>query len=1052
MSKANILIVEDEVIIANDIASILQKNDYNVMGIAHNKETVFKIIENNIPDLILIDIMLNDKDNIDGINLSQEIYKKFLVPIIYLTAYTDKNTLERAKYTNPYGYILKPFNEKDLCNNIEIALYKHKAFIETNNKQILLQLINYFDEKISILCTESIIKNTIDFIISKFSINNIVIYFTQKDLDGYILYVPDSNDITIISNKFLINKEETIVTEILNDKRIKYFFNLQKEIEERFFEQKFLNFNYKKMIVAPLYITETEIGAIIILLKEGNFSENLVNIIEPLSKRLAMALNNSILYESLKESEAKFRNFTDSLPQVVCEIDLLGNIKYVNNFGFELFGYSKDGIQLNLNAFNMVHPDDMDKLFKNLKLLIDTGKVPPVDYRIRKNDGTYIVVTIYATVIKHNDILTGFRTIIVDLTDIKEKEDKIKKLSMVVEQSPVSVEIVDKNGIIEYVNPKFEEITLYKANEVIGKNPKILKSGFHSKEFYKDLWNTIVKGKEWKGIFQNKKKNGELFWESAIISSIKDENNNITHFVGIKQDITEKIIFEKKLEEEREKLYITLKSIKEGVITLDKDGKIILLNKSAENILEYKFEELYGKDLESILNIYEDQELTHKIVNYIKKLFDTQETYKNNNSYFLVSKTSKIRIIENSLTPIKDKNGNIVGAVFVLRDITEKYKMQEEIVKSKKLESVGLLAGGIAHDFNNILTAILGNITLGKIYTNPGEKIYEILLEAEKACIRSRDLTQQLLTFSKGGLPIKKINFIEDFVKESAEFLLRGLNIKFIFECDENVLPVEFDSGQINQVVNNIIINAIQAMPDGGILKIKIKNEIISNSNIMRDGNYVLLSFSDTGLGIKNEILDKIFDPYFTTKKNGSGLGLAIAYSIIQKHNGYIFVTSKLNHGTVFNIYLPSVTDSIKKKKEIKNNEEILKLKGRILFMDDEDFIRDVGIKLLNYLGLDVEIAKDGEEVLKKYRKSLKDKERFDIVIMDLTVPGGMGGKETLPKLLKIDPNVKAIVSSGYSNDEVMANYKSYGFKAVIVKPYRIEDLSKILGELLLKK
>ncbi len=1048
MSKANILIIEDEFIIANDIAETLKKNDYDVIGIAYSKEKAFNIIEKNPPDLILMDIMLNDKDKIDGIDLSQQIYKKKLIPIIYLTAYTDQKTLERAKLTNPYGYILKPFDERELCNNIEIALYKHKAFLETNKRHLLLQLINSFDEKISFLFKEKIITNTIDFMLKEFNVDNVFIYFLQKDLAGYMIYTSESNDITIVSDKFLIKSSDTIATEIINSKKIRYFLNL-KDIEERFLENKFLKFHYTNMVVSPLFVEDNDIGALIILVKENKSLENLINVIETLSKRLSMALNNSILYESLRESEEKFRNFADSLPQVVCEVDLMGNIKYVNNFGFEIFGYTEEDYIKGLNAFSMVHPDDMEKLLKNLKLLIEKQKIPPVEYRIRKKDGAFISVAIYATVIKHNDIVIGFRTIIVDLTDIKEKEEKIKKLSMAVEQSPVSIEITDKNGIIEYVNPKFEQLTLYKSEEVIGKNPRILKANYHPKEFYKDLWDTILSGKEWKGIINNKKKNGELFWESAIISSIKDENNNITHFVAIKEDITEKILMEKKLEEEREKLSVTLRAIQEGIITVDNEGKIILLNNSTENLLELKFEDLVGKNIDDVLNIYEDEQLTNKIVSPIRKIFETKESYQFLKPYFLVSKSFNIRIIEHSWIPIKDKNNNVSGIVIVLRDITEKQKMEEEIIRNKKLESVGLLAGGIAHDFNNILTAILGNITLGKIYAEPGEKIYEILLEAEKACVRSRDLTQQLLTFSKGGLPIKKVDYIEDMVKESAEFLLRGSNVKLIFECEDSILPVEFDASQINQVVNNIVINAIQAMPEGGILKIKIKNEVVHDSNIIKKGTYVLLSFSDSGIGIPKENLERIFDPYFTTKKSGSGLGLAISYSIIQKHNGYIFVESELNKGSIFKIYLPAITTPVAKKKELKDNNNIVKLKGRILFMDDEDFIRDVGRKLLSYLGLEVELAKDGEEVLKKYKNALKENKPFDAVIMDLTVPGGMGGKEAMPKLLKIDPNVKAIVSSGYSNDEVMANYKLYGFMAVMVKPYKIEDLSKVLGEIL---
>lgn len=1052
MSKAKILIVEDEFIIANDISKTLEKNDYDIVGIAHNKEKALDIIKSNKPDLVLMDIMLNDKDKIDGIALAESISKITSVPIIYLTAYTDEKTLERAKYTNPYGYILKPFEDKELCNNIEIAIYKHKAIVETERNKAILQTINSFDENITSLSTQTIIRNTIDFMLNKLNIDNVLVYLSDKDITGYLIYVPDSNDIDSIKSGFLIKKEDSIVNNLIKEKKIKKFEDFYQIDLTNKFEKSFSNFGYTKMIASPLYDGETEIGALFFLFKNKDFASNILDLIEPLSKRVSMALNNCILYESLKDSEEKFKNFADSLPQVVCEIDLIGNIKYVNDFGFELFGYTKEDYIKGMNAFSLVKEEDTEKLLKNLKLLIDKQKVPGVEYRVKRKDNTFLSVEIYAKLIEHNGIPVGFRTVIIDLTDRKEKEEKIRKLSLAVEQSPVSIIITDKYGNIEYVNSKFSSVTGYSYDEVIGKNPRILKSGFQSKEFYKDLWDRITSGKEWRGILHNKKKNKELFWESAYISPIRDDKNEITHFLAIKEDITEKVISEKRLEEEREKLSVTLKSIKDGVLTVDLEGRIVLLNSSCEDLIEYKKDEVMNKDVNSIIRLYEDEQLTKEIINPIKRVIETGESYESIKPYFFLSKSSRIKIIEFSVNPIKEKKGDIIGVVFVLRDITEKHKMQEEIIKNKKLESVGLLAGGIAHDFNNILTAILGNITLGKIYANPQEKIYEILLEAEKACIRSRDLTQQLLTFSKGGAPIKKVDFIDEVIKESAEFLVRGSNVKFIFESEEGLLPVEFDPGQINQVVNNIIINALQSMPNGGVLKIEIKNEVINKSNnIIKEGKYVVISFSDTGVGIPKENLEKIFDPYFTTKKSGSGLGLAISYSIIQKHNGYIFVESEINKGTTFKIYLPVTEKSIEKKK-LKESNIIKKLKGRILFMDDEDFIIDVGVKLLSYLGLDVEVAKDGEDVIKKYKKSLKENKPFDVVIMDLTVPGGMGGKETMPKLIKIDPNVKAIVSSGYSNDEVMANYKFYGFKAVMVKPYKIEDLSRVLEDLLSKK
>jgi signal transduction histidine kinase/CheY-like chemotaxis protein len=424
----------------------------------------------------------------------------------------------------------------------------------------------------------------------------------------------------------------------------------------------------------------------------------------------------------------------------------------------------------------------------------------------------------------------------------------------------------------------------------------------------------------------------------------------------------------------------------------------------------------------------------------------------------LIHRDGRLVVFETSGGPIVDSNGALQGYSGIARDVTERKKIEEELLRAQKLESLGVLAGGIAHDFNNLLTAILGNISLVKLYGNPEGKEYKRLTEAEKASLRARDLTQQLLTFSKGGAPVKKVTFIKELIRESASFAQRGSNVKCEFSIAENLWPLEVDEGQISQVINNLVINAQQAMPQGGVIKIIAENVSRGEQTIhlgstvngiqLKEGKYVRIMVEDHGIGIPEEHLSKIFDPYFTTKQKGSGLGLAVTYSIIKNHDGYIGVESKLGVGTKLHIYIP-VNDS--KISELINlvKESPVEGKGRILVMDDEEIVRGVLFEMLSQIGYEVGFARDGSEAIDLYIKAKDGDKPFDVIIMDLTIAGGMGGKEAIKKLLEIDPDVRAIVSSGYSNDPVMSDYMKYGFIGVVNKPYKTEELSTTVHQVL---
>jgi len=508
---------------------------------------------------------------------------------------------------------------------------------------------------------------------------------------------------------------------------------------------------------------------------------------------------------------------------------------------------------------------------------------------------------------------------------------------------------------------------------------------------------------------------------------------------------------EKELKETKNWLATVLKSIGDAVIATDKNGLVTFMNPVAENLTGWGEGDALGKNLTEIFNIISEK--TRKPVkNPVDRVLREGTVVGLANHTVLIARDGTEIPIDDCAAPVRDDRGKVTGVVLVFRDITIRKRMEEELLKSQKLESVGILAGGIAHDFNNILMAILGNISMAKMFAKPGDKIFERLSEAEKASLRARDLTQQLLTFSRGGEPVRKHISISELIQDSATFALTGSDVRCEFSLPGDLWPVEVDDGQISQVINNLVINADQAMPEGGIIKVRAENIIVDKDHSLplKEGRYVKISIEDQGIGIPKEHLSKIFDPYFTTKQKGSGLGLATTYSILKKHGGYITVESELRVGSIFHIYLPASRERAAPKKEVEE-EIFIPGRGRVLVMDDEDMVREVAGEMLTQLGYEVELAKDGAEAIKLYKQAIEAKEPYDAVILDLTVPGGMGGKEAIKRLLEIDPKVKAIVSSGYSNDPIMAEFKRYGFMGVVAKPYRIKDLSEVLAGIKMK-
>ncbi len=623
-------------------------------------------------------------------------------------------------------------------------------------------------------------------------------------------------------------------------------------------------------------------------------------------------------------------------------------------------------------------------------------------------------------------------------------------LRMLLEHSPDPIYFKDTDSrFIKCGRAISQHLSIAVASEAVGKTDFDFYTEEHARPAFECEQQIIRTGQPVIGLVEKETwRDGRETWVLTSKMPLRDKAGAIIGTFGITKDITKLKDAERELEKDKEMLAVTLRSIGDGVITTDVRGRIVMFNQVAERLTGWTATLAVGRPLEEVF-CTQGSEGADTNAELLGRVL-SGDVVPPTRDAVLVAQGEGERNISQTFAPIIDLDERIIGVVLVFRDITERLQAEAELQKAGKLESIGLLAGGIAHDFNNVLTVILGNISLARLADGMGRPVGDSLVEAENASLRARELTQRLLTFARGGAPIKKPVQLAPLARECAARALEDGSGSPEFFFGDDLWAVEADEAQLMQVLQNLIRHTRASTSTDPRLDIHVFNQRIEQDPLLflKPGRYVRVSIRDYGAGIQQENLPRIFEPYFGPKKQGHGLELATAYSIVRKHEGQIRVESIAGQGTVFHVYLPAADAPVARPAPRPRALRPATGPRRVLVMDDELPIRKLAVQLLQRLGCTVETAADGAEAIQLYESARGRGEPFGAVIVDLTVPNGMGGKDMIRELRARDPDVLAIVSSGYSNDPVMANFRDFGFAGVMPKPYSSEDLATALEEL----
>ena len=785
----------------------------------------------------------------------------------------------------------------------------------------------------------------------------------------------------------------------------------------------------------------------------------------PTDDRRAAELQGKLTHAEGRATQAEQRlaYLMTSSPLGFFDADLTtGNAYY--SFGFkDMLGYRPEELPDTYETFlDLLHPEDRHSDWQAEREPVGGGLSRFVrQFRLRHKDGGYRWVESSGLEF-HDDGGRGLRLMgfHLDITARKGLEERLhlseERFNLLITSSPFGFFDTDMTTGRAFLSPLWKGMLGYRPEELadvhqtcidlLHPEDRAAAAAVHKQREYGETRRSYTHTS------RRRHKDGTYRWIQSSGIDFFAPDGRLLRTLGFTLDVHALKLAEEALAHEGDRLAVTLDSISDGVITTDAHGHVAYLNAAAEamcglgsaDAADLPVEEFYRRA---------GAQARRQADNPVRAVLASGMRAAPHDPAHLQAPGRPPRVIADNAAPITDAAGQMTGAVLVFHDITDRHRAAEELQKAGRIESLGVLAGGIAHDFNNLLTAMLGNLSVARSGGDLPIRAADALGRAEKACWRARDLTGQLLTFAKGGDPVRATLSLLPVLERALRGTTGNTAVQLHAHFEPDLPTVEADEDQLLQVFHNIALNAVQAMAGGGALHVHAAVVSTPEALAATDdaagtpaGAYLEIRLRDTGTGIAPEHLPKIFDPFFSTRTNGTGLGLAIAYSVVRKHEGVIRVESAPGQGSTFTLYLP-VSPSAAPPPHERPAERGGRAGGRVLFMDDDPDIRDLAGAILGLIGYEATLTAEGGETLAVYQAARAEGRPFAAVILDLTIPGGMGGKETIRRLREVDPGVRAIVSSGYSNDAVIADFRAHGFMAMVAKPYRMEDLARALTE-----